>query len=79
MATTKKKPTTQRTLAIIESSGNVFADLGFANPEKEQIKADLTLQIYRTVKARGLAQAKPSELLGGETASRFQPDARRVW
>ncbi len=42
----------------------MFADLGFANPEQEQLKADLTLQIYRTLKARGLTQAKAGELLG---------------
>ena len=64
MATTKKKTTTPKTPEITESSGNVFADLGFANPEQEQLKADLTLQIYRTLKARGLTQAKAGELLG---------------
>ena len=64
MATTKKETTAKRTPAITESSGDVFADLGFANPELEQLKADLSLQIYRTLKARGLTQAKAGELLG---------------
>src|SRR5580658_6303580 len=45
-------------------SGNVFRDLGFPNPEREQIKARLTLQIYRLIKSRGLTQAKAGEILG---------------
>jgi predicted XRE-type DNA-binding protein len=44
--------------------GNVFADLGLPNPEQELLKARLTLQIYRIVKARGLTQAKAGEVLG---------------
>ena len=35
---------------VEEGSGNVFADLGLPNPEQEQLKAHLTLQIYRTIK-----------------------------
>ena len=47
-----------------ESSGNVFADLGLPNPEQELLKARLTLQIFRIVKARGLTQAQAGEILG---------------
>ena len=43
---------------------NVFADLGLPNPEQELLKAQLTLQIYRIVKARGLTQAQAGHLLG---------------
>ena len=46
------------------SGGNVFADLGLPNPEQELLKARLTLQIYKIVKARGLAQARLSKILG---------------
>ena len=49
---------------IQKSSGNIFADLGFANPEQEQLKARLTLQIYRTIKQRGLTQAAAGKILG---------------
>src|SRR6266571_4540217 len=45
-------------------SGNVFADLGLQNPEQELLKARLTLQIYKVVKARGLTQAQAGEILG---------------
>jgi len=55
----KKKPT-----PVKEGSGNIFADLGFAHPEQEQLKADLTLQIYRTIKQRGLTQAQAGQVLG---------------
>ena len=51
-------------IEIEEGSGNVFADLGLANAEQELIKAHLTLQIYRIVKARKLTQARAAELLG---------------
>ena len=45
-------------------SGNVFADLGLPNPEQELLKARLTLQIYKIVKARGLTQVQAGKLLG---------------
>jgi predicted XRE-type DNA-binding protein len=58
--TTKKRPKIQ----VTESSGNVFADLGFANPERELLKAQLTLQIYRIIKKRGLSQSDAADILG---------------
>ena len=51
-------------IRIKESSGNVFQDLGFPNPEREQLKARLTLQIYRIIKDRRLTQAAAGEILG---------------
>jgi predicted XRE-type DNA-binding protein len=47
-----------------ESSGNVFADLGFPNSQQELIKAKLTLRIYRLLKDLGLTQAEAAKLLG---------------
>ncbi|HEV3110699.1 MAG TPA: hypothetical protein VGY99_09425 [Candidatus Binataceae bacterium] len=44
----KRKPTIQ----VEDSSGNIFADLGFPNPGLEQLKAELKLQIYRIMKDR---------------------------
>jgi predicted XRE-type DNA-binding protein len=49
---------------VTESSGNVFADLGFPNAEGERLKAQLMLEIYRTIKARGLTQSQAGEILG---------------
>ena len=49
---------------VKEGSGNVFADLGLPNPEQDLLKARLTLQIYKIVKARRLTQAQAGEILG---------------
>jgi len=46
------------------SSGNIFADLGFADSEQELLKAQLTVQIYKLIKARGLTQTQAADLLG---------------
>ena len=54
----------KRRVRIEEGSGDVFADLGFAKPEREQLKARLTLQIYRVVRKRGLTQAAAGKVLG---------------
>ena len=47
-----------------ESSGNVFADLGFPNSEQELVKAKLTVQIYQILKDRKLTQAEAARLVG---------------
>ena len=58
-------PTKKRKrISFEKSSGNVFADIGFANPEREQLKAHLTLQIYRIIKSRGLTQVEAGAILG---------------
>ena len=49
---------------ITRGSGNVFADLGLPNPEQELLKAQLSLQIYRIIKQRGLTQAQAAGVLG---------------
>ncbi len=59
MATKK----TTRTV-VEDGTGNVFADLGLANPEREQLRAHLTLQIYRLIKKRGLTQTEAGDILG---------------
>lgn len=53
-----------RTKPLFErSSGNVFADLGFAHPEEELAKAQLVLQIVELIRARGLTQTAAGRLL----------------
>ena len=46
------------------SSGNVFADLGVANPELALAKAELVQRIREIIAARRLTQANAAELLG---------------
>jgi len=58
---------------IVESSGNVFADLGLHNPQERQLKARLASKIYDEIEARGWTQAEAAETLGLS-----QPDVSRL-
>jgi predicted XRE-type DNA-binding protein len=49
---------------VTASSGNVFADLGFDNPEEELLKAKLVREIRAIIKRRKLTQAKAAAMLG---------------
>jgi predicted XRE-type DNA-binding protein len=59
-----KAPKKNLRTGITEGSGNVFADLGLPNAEQELVKAQLTLQIYRIIKQRGITQAETAKTLG---------------
>jgi predicted XRE-type DNA-binding protein len=59
MATKKKTR-----ISFEKSSGNIFADLGLPQPEQEQLKARLTFQIYRLIKARKLTQSQAGKIIG---------------
>jgi predicted XRE-type DNA-binding protein len=59
----KTKKTKSR-VRIVESSGNVFADLEFPHPEQEMLKAKLALEIYRLIRKRGLTQTQAGKILG---------------
>lgn len=48
----------------VTNPGNVFVDLGVPNPEQEMVRAQLTLQIHRIIRDRGLTQTEAAELLG---------------
>jgi predicted XRE-type DNA-binding protein len=56
--------TTKLPPACEESSGNVFADLGFPNPAQEQLKAHLSREIHRIIKERKVTQTEAAKLLG---------------
>ncbi|NJO54596.1 MAG: XRE family transcriptional regulator [Bacteroidales bacterium] len=48
-----------------DSSGNVFADLGFKEEsEQELLKAQLTVQIYKLLSESGLTQTEAAKRLG---------------
>ena len=49
---------------VIPSSGNVFADLGFAEPEEELTKAQLASHIQRIIRRRRLTQVAAAALMG---------------
>ena len=50
--------------AVVESCGNVFADLGLPNPEELLVKATLALKISDIIKGRHLSQAEAAKVLG---------------
>ena len=58
------KPSAERSGKIVRSSGNVFADLGFADAGERQTKVRLALAINNVLQRRGLSQGKAAELLG---------------
>lgn len=49
---------------IEDSSGNVFAYLGFPHAGQELLKARLTFEIHRIIKGRALTQAEAAKVLG---------------
>lgn len=51
-------------IAVIRSSGNVFADLDFAQPQEELAKAKLASRIRQIIKDRRLTQAAAASLMG---------------
>ena len=60
----KAKNTRGRVARVTGGSGNVFADLGFPNPEQELIKAQLALQIHTILKSSGMTQVEIAKILG---------------
>jgi len=55
---------TTKAVKIEASSGNVFQDLGVAEPEEALAKSELAVLIARAIRARSLTQAKAGQLLG---------------
>lgn len=56
--------TKNRRTSVSRSNGNVFADLGFANPAEELAKAELVRMIDRAIRTRGLTQQAAAGLMG---------------
>jgi predicted XRE-type DNA-binding protein len=51
-------------IEVVESSGNVYADLGFINAEEMMAKAKLAVLISGIIKERKLTQKKSAEIMG---------------
>jgi predicted XRE-type DNA-binding protein len=56
----KKKP-----IRVTPSTGNVFRDLGFSKEESEHllVRADLLIQVQKTITSRRLRQAEAAKVL----------------
>ena len=51
-------------IEIMKSSGNLFADLGRANPQEDQLKSDLAHRLSLSIRERGLTQQQAADVLG---------------
>jgi predicted XRE-type DNA-binding protein len=49
---------------IEKSSGNIFADIGFANDQEMLVKANLALKISEIITQRRMTQIEASVILG---------------
>jgi predicted XRE-type DNA-binding protein len=58
---------------VEQSSGNVFADLGWPDADAHLLKADLVNRIDTIIRRRGLNQTQAAKLLGLS-----QPDVSRL-
>lgn len=58
---------------IMRGSGNVFADLGFADAATHRLKAELVRKLDSILKARGLSQSAAARIVGVD-----QPDLSRL-
>ena len=54
----------KRRTEIEAGTGNVFADLGYADAKERTLKVELALEVNRILKQRKLTQAQTAELLG---------------
>lgn len=62
-----------RSARVTRGSGNVFADLGFANAEDHLVKAELVSQLKHIVDREGWSQAQAAKVMG-----MAQPDVSRL-
>ena len=65
---------------VVNSSGNVFIDLGYSPDEAAilQIRADLMADVRKFIKAKRLTQVKAAEILG-VSQSRVSDLIRGKW
>jgi predicted XRE-type DNA-binding protein len=49
---------------VTTGSGNVYADLGYENPEEMLLKAQLVRLLSQAIKAKGLNKYQAAEVLG---------------
>lgn len=65
---TKTKAAPAETVASVETvetgSGNVFVDLGLADPDERQLRVQLALRLNDLLQAEGLTQAAAAKRLG---------------
>ena len=60
----KRKQAAQRDIPIEKSSGNVYADLGYADSDDMLVKAQIVAKIAEIIEQRRLTQEQAAEILG---------------
>jgi predicted XRE-type DNA-binding protein len=60
---TARKAVPVAPVTVTRGSGNVYADLDFANPEEELAKAQLAMMIDAAIQERGLTQQAAAKLM----------------
>jgi len=60
----KAKPKKNIEIEYEESSGNIFAALGFENPEEDLAKANLIAEISHIIRKKKLTQVQVAKMLG---------------
>ncbi len=55
-------------VAVRESTGNVFADLGLPHGEEDMLKVEIAHAISATIRKRSLTQAAAGEIIGVDQA-----------
>jgi len=51
-------------ITVEYGTGNVYADLGLAEPDKQKIKAGLAIEIIKSLRRLGLTQAEAGKRMG---------------
>ncbi len=59
----KTRPAVQPKISIENSSGNVYADLGFADSDDMLVKAQILAKIAEIIEQRGLTQDQAAKIL----------------
>jgi predicted XRE-type DNA-binding protein len=54
----------RKRIEVEAGTGNVFADLGYADAKERTLKVELALEVNRVLKQRKLTQSRTAELLG---------------
>ena len=64
MATKRANGRRKDDIPVTRGSGNIFADLGFTNPEEELAKSNLVIKIEDIMTERRLTQHQAATLMG---------------
>ena len=60
----KAKKKSKEEISFEKSSGNIFEDLGFSNPQEAEAKSKLAIEIFLIIKERGLTQEEAAKIMG---------------